>query len=42
VPVVSPIIQTLASHRYEWILVGTKRANARFVVTDRLVSNPSP
>lgn len=42
VPVVSPIIQTLASHRYEWILVGTKRANARFVVTDRLASNPSP
>jgi hypothetical protein len=42
VPVVSPIIQTLASHRYEWTLVGTKRANARFVVTDRLVSNPSP
>jgi hypothetical protein len=42
VPVAAPILQTLASHRYEWILVGTKHANARFVVTDRSVSSPSP
>lgn len=41
-PTVAPIVQTLASHRYEWILVGTAHGNARFVVTDRLISNPSP
>ena len=38
----APIIQTIASHRYEWILVGTSRANARFVLLDRLISHPSP
>jgi hypothetical protein len=41
-PVLAPIIQPLASHRYESILVGTRRANARLVVLDRLVSRPSP
>jgi hypothetical protein len=38
----APIIQTVASHRYEWILVGTARANARFVFIDRVISHPSP
>jgi hypothetical protein len=29
------------SRRYEWILVGTSRANARFVLIDRGVTQPS-
>jgi hypothetical protein len=40
--IVAPIIQTVASHRYEWIFVGTTYANARWVFMDRLVSQPSP
>jgi hypothetical protein len=31
-----------ASHRYEWILVGSNAGNARFVFLDRIVSNVSP
>jgi hypothetical protein len=31
-----------ASHRYEWILVGSKPGNAKFVFLDREISNPSP
>jgi hypothetical protein len=40
--IVSPIVEIFASHRYEWILVGTRHANARWVFMDRLVSQPSP
>ena len=32
------ILEVLPSHRYEWILVGTKPGNARFVFLDRLTS----
>jgi hypothetical protein len=32
---------TRVSRRYEWILVGTYRANARFVLINRGVSQPS-
>lgn len=35
-------VETVASHRYEWILVGATHANARWVFLDRLVSVPSP
>ena len=31
-----------ASHRYEWILVGSNPGNAKFVFIDRAVSQPSP
>jgi hypothetical protein len=40
--IVSPIIEIFVSHRYEWVLVGTSYANARWVFMDRLVSQPSP
>jgi hypothetical protein len=30
------------SRRYEWILVGTRPANTRFVLLDRAVSAPTP
>ena len=32
----------VASHRYEWVLVGSNPGNARFVFIDRVVSLPSP
>ena len=32
----------LGSHRLDWILVGSKPGNARFVTLDRIVSLPSP
>ena len=31
-----------ASHRYEWILVGSNPGNLKFVFIDRAVSQPSP
>jgi hypothetical protein len=40
--IASPIVEVIASHRYEWVLVGTTHANARWVFMDRLVSQPSP
>ncbi len=42
VPIASPIVETIQSHRLEWILVGTKHDNARWVFIDRLVSKPTP
>jgi hypothetical protein len=41
-PIRAPMVTIIASHRHEWILVGTRRANARWAVLDRLVSQPSP
>ena len=37
----APLLHVLSSHRYEWIVVGTKLANARIVFLDRLTSQPS-
>jgi hypothetical protein len=34
--------ELVASHRHEWILVGSNPGNARFVFLDRVVSQPSP
>jgi hypothetical protein len=42
VPIASRIIEVVKSHRLEWILVGTKHDNARWVFIDRLVSKPTP
>jgi hypothetical protein len=42
VPVDAPVFRAVQSHRTELILVGTKRANARWVLMDRLVSQPTP
>lgn len=41
-PVRAAAARTVASHRYEWILVGTKASNARWVFIDRVVSHASP
>lgn len=38
----APLVKTVVSHRLEWILVGSKASNARWVVIDRAMSLPSP
>jgi hypothetical protein len=38
----SPMAELVVSHRYEFILVGSRARNARIVLLDRVVSQTSP
>lgn len=35
-------VHSKSNHRYEWVFVGTNPRNAKFVVLDRKVSQPTP